>query len=50
MRLSLRDPRGAEIDHALVEGPQDAVYNAMRILSRRPGRPLSRAMTRSFFI
>jgi hypothetical protein len=37
MRLSLRDPTGVEIDHAVVEDPQDAVYNAMRVLSRRPG-------------
>jgi hypothetical protein len=36
MRLSLRDPKGVEVDHAVIDDPKDAVYNGMRVLARRP--------------
>ncbi len=45
MRLSLRDPNGVEIDHALVDDPKDAVYSAMRVLSKRPGLDIGSLLT-----
>ncbi len=45
MRISLRDPKGVEIDHAIINDRNDAVYSAMRILARWPGLEVGSLLT-----